>query len=579
MSIYSSILTTRIPTSDFVAWPFIDNLYDYIEFLNHGYIAELPKDKWGTEVAIIGAGAAGMVAAYELLKIGVHPVIYEATDRIGGRAYSKCFLHKNGDPSLNDIAELGSMRFPPSGKVFFHYIEKLGLKNYVSDQFPNPGKVPTKLYYENKIYDWPANQQYPNGGAFDIISRDWINFIKELIDPLHIAWQKWQETKRYGDERVAQEYKGQVQYIWQKYINKYKDMNVFQAVRQGIPWWTDEDVNKFGALGIGTGGFGSLYAINFVEILRILVNMWGDNQQLLTCGISKLLESFYYQTVIRPDGSQISLREIKALKVKTSVSAIEYWEGNPVLHFKDRHLKPKSYSSVIVATTTRAMEIMGLTLSTLPRSEKVDIINEQVKNAIRNIHIIDSSKLFIRTRTKFWKDNPNIPQNIQTDELPRGVYTLDYPDTEHGIVLVSYVWGDNSNKLLALDKMERLELFKESIAKASPEFAEHLIPMNGESDVLNIDWETEKYHYGAFKLQYPGQEPYIHSAYYQFLSVNDKNSDTGVYLAGDSVSWSGGWTEGAFHTGLNAACAAAKHIGSSLINDSPLTQNPNLYQY
>ncbi|HLP89553.1 MAG TPA: NAD(P)/FAD-dependent oxidoreductase [Nostocaceae cyanobacterium] len=579
MSIYSNILTTKIPTSDFVAWPFIDNLYDYIEFLNHGYIAELPKDKWGTEVAIIGAGAAGMVAAYELLKIGVHPVIFEATDRIGGRAYSKYFLHKNGYPSLHDIAELGSMRFPPSSRVFFYYIEKLGLKNYITDQFPNPGKVPTKLYYGNKIHDWPINQEHPSGGDFDIIYRDWTNFIKELTEPLHSAWQKWQEIQRYGDERVAQEYRSQVQYIWQKYINKYKDVDVFQAISEGMPWWTSDHISKFGSLGFGTGGFGPLYAVNFLEILRIMVNMWGDNQQLLTCGISKLMESFYNQRVIRPDGSQISLKEIEALKINTPISAIEYMEGQAVLHFSDRCLRPKSYSSVIVATSTRAMEIMGLTLPTPSITEKVEILNEQIKRSIRNIHLIDSSKLFVRTKTKFWKNNPHIPQNIQTDELPRSIYALDYPHTEHGIVLVSYILGDRTNNLLALDKMERLELFKQSIAQVSPEFAENLVPMNGESDVLSIDWEKEKYHYGAFKLQYPGQEPYIHSLYYQFLGVNDKNSDTGVYLAGDSVSWSGGWTEGAFHTGLNAACAAARHIGSSLRNDSPLTQNPNLYQY
>ena len=38
----------------------------------------------GEEVAIIGAGMAGMTAAYELMKMGLKPVIYEA-GRIGGR--------------------------------------------------------------------------------------------------------------------------------------------------------------------------------------------------------------------------------------------------------------------------------------------------------------------------------------------------------------------------------------------------------------------------------------------------------------------------------------------------------------
>jgi len=185
--------------------------------------------------------------------------------------------------------------------------------------------------------------------------------------------------------------------------------------------------------------------------------------------------------------------------------------------------------------------------------------------------------MFIRTKTKFWKGDPTIPQNIQMDELPRGVYALDYPQTENGVVLISYTWGDDSTKLLGLSKEERFSLFRQAIAHVSPQFATHLVPMNGE--ILTIDWQTTAYHYGAFKLHYPGQEPHTHTLYSQFLSVLDPARDRGVYLAGDSVSWSGGWIEGALQTGINAACAAAKRIGASVRPHSPLTQDPHRYTY
>ena len=57
-------------------------------------------------MAIIGAGAAGMVAAYELMRLGLKPVVYEA-GRIGGRLRSQPFEGAEGV-----IAELGGMRFP-----------------------------------------------------------------------------------------------------------------------------------------------------------------------------------------------------------------------------------------------------------------------------------------------------------------------------------------------------------------------------------------------------------------------------------------------------------------------------------
>ena len=60
MAVYSSILKKKTPVPEFVAWPQIDTLYDYIGFIEKGPIAQLPKDQWGTEVVIIGAGDSGL---------------------------------------------------------------------------------------------------------------------------------------------------------------------------------------------------------------------------------------------------------------------------------------------------------------------------------------------------------------------------------------------------------------------------------------------------------------------------------------------------------------------------------------
>ena len=46
----------------------------------------------------MGAGVSGAVAAYEAMRMGLHPVVVEASDRIGGRFYS----HVTGDPQDPD---------------------------------------------------------------------------------------------------------------------------------------------------------------------------------------------------------------------------------------------------------------------------------------------------------------------------------------------------------------------------------------------------------------------------------------------------------------------------------------------
>ena len=51
-------------------------------------LGTIPAAKHGTEVAIVGAGISGIVTAFELMKLGLKPVIYEA-DRIGGRLRSE----------------------------------------------------------------------------------------------------------------------------------------------------------------------------------------------------------------------------------------------------------------------------------------------------------------------------------------------------------------------------------------------------------------------------------------------------------------------------------------------------------
>ena len=119
-------------------------------------LACIPGARHGEEVAIIGAGMSGMVAAFELMKMGLKPVIYEA-GRIGGRLRSQNFEGAEGI-----IAELGGMRFPVSGTGFYHYADMLGLK---SKPFPNPLveashstviDLEGKTYYAEKQSDLPA---------------------------------------------------------------------------------------------------------------------------------------------------------------------------------------------------------------------------------------------------------------------------------------------------------------------------------------------------------------------------------------------------------------------------------------
>ena len=85
----STVPTRRPSTADEQQPPITmfgpDFPYAYDDFLAHpAGLGQIPATEHGTEVAVIGGGLSGIVAAYELMKMGLKPVVYEA-DQIGGR--------------------------------------------------------------------------------------------------------------------------------------------------------------------------------------------------------------------------------------------------------------------------------------------------------------------------------------------------------------------------------------------------------------------------------------------------------------------------------------------------------------
>lgn len=580
MSFISLPLGIYRTTADaFVPKSMIDTLFDYNDFLKKASdsgIAEGPSTS--QSIAVVGAGAAGLVAAFELSRIkNIKVTLYEASDSFGGRMASINHTDENYNPK---IFELGCMRFPPTSHTLYHYLDHFKL--VPTGQFPDPGKVKTLLGYKGNAINWKAGQSFPDDADFKRIGENLGKIIIHLLgdannpnianpETLIDWWGVYQLTP--ADVNKAELIKK-----WQSIIDEFKDETFYHAIFRlsqntditgGQPW-SVEDMNKFGALGVGSGGFGSLYEINFVEILRLFTNGWEVGQQFLEEGIGELVNQIVLglgnngaDTLSKTKVNSITKTDDK-YNVTTSTGVVG------------------KYDAVIVSTTTRAMHYMGLTTI-----HSTPILDQDAKVAIRDLHLMNSSKFFVLTKNKFWyKENndkkEDLPANIQTDELIRGLYCLDYdidktdPTTRKpngmGVVLVSYVWGDDSIKLLALTDDERYAQFLSALKDIDPVFSALL-----ESTTLitkSIDWENTTFQYGAFKLNYPGQEQANHDAFFQF------QGEKGLILAGDSVSWAGGWVEGAMTTGVNAACAAALHVGGKLPAVSPISGIPvDMYKY
>jgi hypothetical protein len=115
----------------------------------------------GTAVAVIGGGVSGLCAALELQKSGCSVTVFEAGEEVGGRCASFKFVN-----DANDIAELGSMRFPPTEFLMNYYLTTTGLLPPGGlcslPPFPDPcNTVPTYICYKGKNTLWKLGDELP----------------------------------------------------------------------------------------------------------------------------------------------------------------------------------------------------------------------------------------------------------------------------------------------------------------------------------------------------------------------------------------------------------------------------------
>lgn len=548
----------------------------------------------GQSVGIVGGGAAGCVAAFELQKCGAKVTLFdaetaeEAADKRppGGRLYSSRYRDSNGIATV-DIAEMGAMRFPPSEEALFYYLDAFGIQTTAN--FPDPGKQPTWVYYKGQGQMWTNPSVPPNG--FERVWNGWIALVNNGITvPNGTAF--WSSVSFNNTLQVSPTNGtalAQVTNAWQRYINEFGNDSFYTGLAKIFgpqhKWqvpagavWSAEDFTRFGTLGIGSGGFGPLYGIGFNYIYRLLTNALETNQRFVPGGISQLCEHFL--------GRFASAGGVYHPNTRVAHVKVAEQQPNTVTLTLANGTK-QTFNRVIVAATTRAME-MDLSLSDaqpqLPPNLQTTYPN--VGEAINRIHVTSSTKLFLRTK-KFWT-NTRFPRNILSDTKLPQLYTLDYGDPQSGVVLVTYTWEDDSTKTQALDPVELLNALKaeiRTITAGTPffDYADQLVPFSGNlaQDMRCVVWQSTKDYYGAFTLAQPGQDPYIDTVYRDFGKAGS-TADNLVYIAGDCTSWTGGWADGALQSGLNCAAGVIRSLGGTFTvsNNNPITAvAPPRYNY
>ncbi|KAK2024657.1 flavin-containing amine oxidoreductase [Colletotrichum zoysiae] len=550
-------------------------------------LGSLPKN---LTIGLVGAGITNIVLAFNLAKAGANVTLIEASHEVGGR------LRSSETPDGINVAEMGAMRFPPSQDLLYYYAEQFGfafIKN-----FPDPGKVPTTIFYQGVANQW-VDENVPPAG-FETVDNGWKNLIfgglsreGKLVMAPPAQFTEWLSSKDPATRALAVP-------EWQKYLDVFGDDSFYTGLQRifgekhdwdvpGGKQWSEDDFNRFGTLGIGSGGFGAVFTAGFNSVLRLVVNGLESDQAvfakvsgegLLPTGIQELAKSIWNAA------TELGVKT----KLGTVAEVISGGDGTPngssasVRETSAGTSTTVRYDLVIVGTTSRAM-----VHAVDPVSEATGkpLFSTQVQRGIHDLHMTASSKLFIRT-AKFWENQaPDFPRVILSDTNLPQTYTLDYGHPEYGMVLVTYAWEDLSLQMMAIqDPKELLRKLKEQAARLMkktkyPEYVDYLTPVT-DDDIFLIHWQLDRHSYGAFSLGHPGQDKDIASLFYDFQKLS-KDTSSRVLINSDCTSFLGGWVDGGLQSAHNTLSAIFERFGS--LNPAAASLAPSrllestLYQY
>jgi lysine 2-monooxygenase len=520
--------------------------FAYDDWLRHpAGLGRLPGPAHGATVAIVGAGLAGMVAAYELMELGLRPVVYEAA-RIGGRLRSHQF-----EGADRVIAELGGMRFPVSGTSFFHYADRLGLG---SAPFPDPlteAAGTTVIDVAGQTVQGRDLSELPP--EFAEVARAWDEALEEIgFSELRgaIRARDAAALKRLWDELVP---------LWDG--RTFYDFIATSQAFSKLPFRYRE---LFGLAGFGTGGWDSDFPNSMLEILRVVVMNCDTDQRLILGGAEQLPRGLWTLPVSErsPWPAGTTLASLHGGVPRPGVTAI-HRRGGEAFSVRDRWGTSRPHDAVLATCQS------WLLTTNIQCDES--LFAQELWMALDRTRYMQASKTFVLVDRPFWKDiDPATGRQLMgmtlTDRLTRGTYLFDNGPGRPAVICLTYSWMSDALKVLPYDVDQRVRLSLDALGKIYPglDIASHIV-----GDPVTVSWEDDPNFLGAFKGALPGHYRYNHRMYRHFMQGGLPAAQRGIFIAGDDVSFTPAWAEGAVQTALNAVWGVMTHFGGDSHPENP----------
>jgi monoamine oxidase len=441
-------------------------------------------------VAIIGAGLAGLSAAYQLTRAGHDVTILEARTRAGGR------VHTLREPFADGLhAEAGAMFIPESHNLVMHYVQLFRLP----------------------LITVPARRRSP------------IFYLRgKLINPNQARAINWPlrlspEEKRLGLDGMTEKY----------VIRVLREMGDASSLN-----WPPEELKKYDRLTYAEFLREQGASVEAVRLLRLNdADLTGDGVD----HVSALM-------VLREAALNFDSGRLYTLKGGTDLlplalaarltDKIRYGSAVVKIEHDTRGVRVTYLQSGAHETIAADYLVCTLPFSILKDVEVSPPFSPMKQRAVTELPYTSASRVYLQSRREFWTEE-DLGISAYTDLPIMAIVNSTLNQGGRRGILESYMAGDSSRRVTGMKEHERLDFTLREMEKVYP-----LIRKNFEGGT-SVCWDEDRWARGAYAWFKPGQMsellPYI------------ARPEGRIHFAGEHASSWPGWMQGAFQSGHRAA--------------------------
>src|SRR2546426_7652489 len=449
----------------------------------------LPPTASSKRILIIGAGLAGLVAAYELTQAGHDVTILEAQLRPGGRVLT---LREPFSDGL--YAEAGAARIPDNHDLTLHYVKHFGLT-----------LVP---FYPDKL----ARVFVLKGKRIKVQPGS-------DLDLSQVPLELKAEERRLGMSGLVQKYLG----------------NALRGIGDpSAPDWPSAQARAYDNVTMAEflRQQGASHAA--IELLEYPFTSAEDDPVSFLWNLREIAYESQETTRYKISGGNDLLPKAFAAKLK---ERIHY--GSPVVRIEQDSNKVRAIA--VQSGTHHTFEadrlICTVPFPALRRVEVQPPFSERKRKAIAELTYDPVTRVILQCRSRFWeKDGYN---GFGISDLPQEIFhpTFDQPGMRG--LLVSYLLTGVGKRVGAMDPDSRTEFVSREMEKVHPGLLNHL-----EGCVSKV-WPADPWAGGAGAEHSPGQ--------LTTFCVGIERPEGRVHFAGEHTSGYPYWMQGALQSGLRAA--------------------------